>query len=356
TPVSFQLAVTNLATLNLTNVFVTVVVDGPVQFLSATNRFGSVTNFTNLIFFTVNALTNKSVATLGYTLNPVSFGRIDHSVLVEATNAAAWETNFLTRIIAGRANLGVTFRGIPSGALAGDLLAYQTPVTNGGPNAAIAVQLTHTLPSGLTLLGVDPPGQTFSEISNVVTVPLGLMTNGASTVVQFRVKPTLAGTLPLTASIAAPGFDNPGTNSQATASLKIATPGPGRLAAFVKGPQVFNRQNGLMEQPAMVTNVGPTSITAARVMIAGVTNWVYNAAGTNQTTPFVVVEGLLPTGGSAQLLLQYFNPARQPTADPDLSGLDVPIPGPTRPVGTVVPLSAAQPGPDGFVTLEFPTI
>src|SRR4030095_15115957 len=129
--------------------------------------------------------------------------------------------------------------------------------------------------------------------------------------------------------MAVPGFGNPGTDSQANATLTIATPGPGQLAASVAGPQVFNRQSGLVEQQGSVVNVGTTSIQTARVVVSGLTNWLYNAAGTNETTPFVVVRQFLAPGASSELLLQYFDPARKSGVDPVLSGLDVPIPGPT---------------------------
>jgi hypothetical protein len=355
-PTAFQLAVTNLANLNVTNFAATVVFQGPVEFVSATNRFGVVTNFTDTVIFFMGVLTNNTAVTFGYTLRPTSFGTINHAVLIEASNVNAMETNFVTRIISGEANLGVKFGSIPSGTLAGDLLAYQLLSSNSGPDAALAVELTHTLAPGLRLLGIDPPEQTFVQVSNRVVVLLGAMTNGASSVLQFRVQPTASGALPLEAAIAAPGLGNPGTNAQANATLTIATPGPGQLAASIAGPQVFNPQTGLVEQRVNVANVGTTSIQATRVMVSGLTNWLYNAAGTNGTTPFVVVRQTLAPGASTELLLQYFNRTRQPGANPMLSGLDVPMPGPTRPTGNPIPSSPPQPLPDGSVVVEFPTI
>lgn len=361
TPVTFRLAVTNVTPLTLFNVQISSIVSGGGTFVSAVNTNGVATNFpsgnglTNTVVFLLDVLTNGQVADLRYTLRPVQRGTIRHAVFAEASNVIPLQTNFTTQIQVGTARLDSTFAAVPVGSVAGDLLAYRLTLTNAGPDAVLDARIQHTLPAGLTLLGVDPAGQSFRQEGTNVTLPVGALAVGAGTLVQLRVQPQVSGAYSLAAVGEAPGYLTPdGTNTPARTNLIVSDPGLGVLSATVTSSQAFNPQNGLMEQSVRVRNVGTRTVSAVRVVASGLSHGLFNAAGTNGTLPFVTVPGTLVPGNELTLRLQYFHPTRQPDANPQLSALDVPVPGPVVPIGTPVGISRIVPEPDGTVWLEFP--
>lgn len=358
--VTFFLSLTNQSGLFLNDVRVTAVVEGPLTFVSATNRFGTISRssspngLTNTVVFILTQL--AEVAPLAYTFRPFGFGTVTHHLLIESFSTLPWETNYVTGTIAGRADLQVAFSAVPTGVLSGDLLSYSLWITNQGPDFAANIQVTNTLPAGLTLLGVDPAGQPFTQSDSNVIILLGALADGASAGVQLRVQPELTGSLALEAVVGAPGFENPaGSNRQASATLAVSLPGPGQLSAVLVSPQVFHPQTGLMHQRVRLRNDGTNAVSAARLNIGGLTNWLYNATGTNETTPFVTVPETLAPQAEWDLWLQLFSPTREPTGALTLTALEVPVPSPVVPLGTVVPLDQIDVRPDGTVWLEFPT-
>jgi len=362
TPVTFQLAVTNITPITLFNVQISSIVSGGGTFISAVNTNGLATNFpssnglTNTVVFLLDVLTNGQVADLRYTLRPVQRGTIQHEVYAEAPNVFPLLTNFTTQIQIGVARLNATLAAVPVGSLAGDLLAYRLTLTNAGPDAVLDSRIHHTLPTGLTLLGVDPAGQSFRQDGTNVTLPVGPLAVGAGTMIQLRVQPQVSGAYSLVAVGDAPGYLTPdGTNTPARADLIVSDPGPGVLSATVTSPQVFNPQTGLMDQSVRVRNVGTRTVSAVRVVASGLSQGLFNAAGTNGTLPFVTIPGIVAPGGELTLRLQYFHPTRLPDANPQLSALDVPVPGPVFPIGTTVGITRIIPEPDGSAWLEFPT-
>ncbi len=361
TPVTFRLAVTNVTPITLFNVQISSMVTGGGTFISAVNTNGLATNFpssnglTNTVVFLLDVFTNGQVADLLYTLRPVQRGTIQHSVYAEAPNVFPLLTNFTTQIQIGVARLNTTLAAVPVGSLAGDLLAYRLTLTNAGPDAVLDARIHHTLPAGLTLLGADPAGQSFRQEGTNVTFPVGPLAVGAGTMVQVRIQPQVSGAYSLVAVGDAPGYLTPdGTNTPARTNLIVSDPGLGVLSATVTSPQVFNPQTGLMDQSVRVRNVGTRTVSAVRIVASGLNQGLFNAAGTNGTLPFVTVPGTLVPGNELTLRFQYFHPTRQPDANPQLSALDVPVPGPVFPIGTTVGITRIVPEPDGTLWLEFP--
>jgi len=75
--------------------------------------------------------------------------------------------------------------------------------------------------------------------------------------------------------------------------------------AVTNSSPAINWQNGLTEQFILLTNTGTNDVTAARVVVAGLTNHLFNAVGTNSGHPFVYFSAPLATGQSVRLLLQF---------------------------------------------------
>jgi len=359
--VAFQLVITNLGPFVLGTFQVTAFVEGAGTFQSATNALGFATNqvsangLTNTLYFEIPILTNNQVADLRYTFRPTTRGSIQQNVWIQSASTAFFSTNYTTRLLAGVADLRVGFRSVPTGSLPGDLLACIITVTNRGPDPAEEVRLTNSWPAGFVLQGVDPSGLVLDRQSPDWVVLLGSLGVGEGRAVQVRFQPPAAGVFSWTARAGVPDFaTSPGWIPEATTRVTVVEPGPGRFQVTTLAPSAFNRQTGLMQQRVRVENVGATAVEAVRVMVRGGANGLHNAQGTNGVVPFVTLDEPLLPGEARDLWLQTFNPSRIPGPDPELSGIEVPVPRGFQPETVLVPIDRVVRNPDGTVGLEFP--
>jgi hypothetical protein len=123
-------------------------------------------------------------------------------------------------------------------------------------------------------------------------------------------------------------------NNSASANITVITYLPGTLLAVTNSAQIVNHQNGLIEQSILLSNVGTNSIAAARVVVAGLTNRLFNAVGTNSGSPFVIYGAPLATNQSVTLRLQYFPRNPFPFTNGQLNAFAVPVPNWTPPAIT----------------------
>jgi hypothetical protein len=139
------------------------------------------------------------------------------------------------------------------------------------------------------------------------------------------VEPTTAGSLTISLAGIAPVTIS---NTPASITLTVITPNTNQLVATAVPGQIYNPQTGLMEQTVHLQNVGATStVASARVVVVGLTNFLYNAVGTNSGNPFVVYGLPLAPSETVDLILEYFVPTRLPIADPTFIAYEVPNPG-----------------------------
>jgi hypothetical protein len=120
-------------------------------------------------------------------------------------------------------------------------------------------------------------------------------------------------------------MDTNSSNDTVTNTLTVATPGLPLLTSILS-IQAYNPQTGLMNQTVRVDNNNAVGVTAARLIVAGLTNRLFNSIGTNDGQPFVVLASPLAAGQSADLTLEVFNPARVPGPDPVLTAYGIPLP------------------------------
>jgi len=132
--------------------------------------------------------------------------------------------------------------------------------------------------------------------------------------------------------VTAPNLLDPNlTNNTASNSLDVMDYPAADLVAVTNSAQIVNHQNGLIEQSILLSNVGTNDVTAARVIVTGLSNRLFNASGTNNGTPFVVYASKLAVNQSVSLLLQYAPRLPFPFADSQLQAFAVPVPDWTPP-------------------------
>ena len=150
-------------------------------------------------------------------------------------------------------------------------------------------------------------------------------------------------------------------NNVASNNFAISAYLAGQLSATIVSTQQYNAQNGLVEQSILVSNTGTNAVAAARVVVTGLTNQLYNALGTNNGSPFVVYAATLNTNQSAYLLLQYIAGNYFTFTNAQLNAFAVSVPNLTPPpvsaVSTNLNISRLVRLPaSGDWLIEFPSI
>ncbi|HVU09387.1 MAG TPA: DUF11 domain-containing protein [Verrucomicrobiae bacterium] len=380
----FSLSVTNSAssvlvsnsvtyTINVTNlgsgaqeVWVTNSFSSPLIFLNANGPAdASFVTTNNIALFELTSFTAGAGVQLTLTVEPTNTVSLTNTITVVSsvstnttfTNVIVQVTNFVTE-----ADLGVSITGPAQAVITNDWMTYGVNATNLGPDTASSVKLTNTLPAGVILKGISPTNKTFSTVGSNLIFNLGTLTNSGFANLQFTVQPTNIGPLTLAASIGTTSIADANlANNSASTNIVITNYFPGQLVASITSTQVYNPQNGLVEQTIMLSNVGSTSVPAARVVITGLTNELYNAFGTNDGNPFVVYGQSLDANQNVSLLLQFFAFNYFTLSNSQLQAFAVPPPNLSPPaaalsgtnnfsISRIVPLS------NGNMLIEFPTI
>jgi uncharacterized repeat protein (TIGR01451 family) len=313
-------------TINLTNlsdfqlvVFVTNALDIQSTLISATNSYpgGSVSSTGNVVVFSLNPFANNTSAQMTTIVQPTGSGSITNTVTVninDVTNFSISIVNEVTNTTTTSADLAVAMTGPSSAVFTNDWMTYGVSVTNLGPSTASDVMLTNTLPTGVGFESVSPSNTAYTVIGSNVIFNLGTLASGAFTNLQLTVQPTNAGGLTFSSFVNSTSVADPNsTNNIATTNIIVGTFIYGQLIATnVNVPQMtYNPQIGLMTNIFRLTNIGSNVVTGARVIVSGLTNWLYNAVGTNSGNPYVV-SGQLAPNQSTNLVLEFFVPTRLP--------------------------------------------
>jgi uncharacterized repeat protein (TIGR01451 family) len=110
----------------------------------------------------------------------------------------------------------------PSGrAPTGRNMTYTLTVTNGGPEAAFDVVVSDTLPATVTYVSATPSQGTCTQATGVVTCNLGTILAEGSATIDIVVKPTVAGVITNTASVAASAGDLDGSDNSSSVDTNI---------------------------------------------------------------------------------------------------------------------------------------
>ena len=223
------------------------------------------------------------------------------------------------------------------------------------------VLLTNLLPRGTLLLGFTPTNQSATFTNGALVLNLGTLTNGASSTVHLTVQPTNTGPQTFSALVGAAGLqDSRPANNTVGTNIIIGTGITGQIIATNASAMTLNAQTGLMEQTVRLRNVGTSAVASVRLTVTGITNWLYNAIGTNYGNPFVVYANALNPNQSVSLLLEYVVPARQPIsiADTNYSAVGVAAFDVLPPSGTNGSFGVTRTVllADGSLLIEFPSV
>jgi hypothetical protein len=118
----------------------------------------------------------------------------------------------------------------------------------------------------------------------------------------------------------------------------------------------FNEQTGLFEQS--VTYFNQTAATAVRVLVLGLPSSIqlYNATGTSNGVSYVEYDNTVPSGGSVQFRLEYYEGSRQTFVSTNFLAVAVVAVTVPPTSGTYLQLDRASFTYNGELTIEFATV
>jgi uncharacterized repeat protein (TIGR01451 family) len=321
---SYSITLTNFTGSVQANIFVTNTFSASVSLVGTANSAGTNDIEGASVVFSIPAMSNNATATMSLTNFTSNIGFLTNTIVTGIFGATNLTNVLIVQVASSLSDLGVQIIPPLQALITNDLTSYDVIVTNFGPGSASGVLLTNTLPPGVVLKSVS---QGFALSGSNVLVNLGTLGTGSGVDVRFYIQPTNVETMSLTASVGAPGLVDPNlTNNVVSTNVDVTGYLDGTLIAVTNSAQTINLQNGLIEQTVLLSNTGVSNVPAARLVVTGLTNQLFNAVGTNGTSPFVYLSAPLAAGDSVTLVLQY-NPRKSfPFTNGQLHAFGVPLP------------------------------
>ncbi|MCW2924130.1 MAG: hypothetical protein JWM98_1534 [Thermoleophilia bacterium] len=280
--IAYTVTVSNTGPSAATNVAVTDVLPAGVDFVAAgstsTCTLGAGTTTVTCDFGGV-AVGSPETATISVTATQT--GPILNAVSVHGTEGdpyAGNDTTSTTTTVNPATDLSVSLAGAPNTALLGGTITYTVSIANNGPSAATGVNVSDTLPAGVTF-SAAASSPTCSETTGVVTCPFGSVANGGTGTATIVVTTTQTGPVANTVTIGGAQADPvPGNNS----STKTTTVAPSAdLSVALSDTPDPALLDGTIVYTVAVTNHGPSDavgVSVTDVLPAGTT---FSATGTD---------------------------------------------------------------------------
>ena len=184
-----------------------------------------------------------------------------HTVTVITTNAEGTDSKTITiTVTAPSANLALTNTDSPDPVITDTTLTYTLGVTNNGPQTATSLNLTDTLPAGVTYQSATGIGWTCSQASGMVTCTNPSLANGANSSVTVTVlAPSSAGSITNTATVTSAVTDPTlANNTNITQTTTVNTPNADLaiVKTVLASPVMVGNQ---IQYTLNITNNGPSN-------------------------------------------------------------------------------------------------
>jgi uncharacterized repeat protein (TIGR01451 family) len=200
------------------------------------------------------------------------------------------------------ADISISETAIPNPVTAGSNLTYTITVVNNGPDYAIDVILSDTLPLGASFVSASSSQGTCTQASDTVTCEIGGVAKGATVTVSIIVTaPNIEGTITNAASVSSISNDPDNTNNNGNTTVNIIPPfipplppitlqSPSNGSIFDSGSLITTYQppfnwtpNESLARFTILFSISPTDFSTQGILIARA-----NIQGTrNSWTPVI---------------------------------------------------------------------
>ena len=276
---AYSIAVTNNGPSTATGINAIDILPTGVTFVSAN---GGGTNANGTIGWPAFSLASTTFSNFTVTVTPTNVTGILTNTAVATSSlitdpSPGNNTNVVTTTLTNLADL-VAVKSGPANATNGVAFNYAVAVTNNGPSLATGINLSDTLPVGVTFNSATGGG---TNLNGVVGWPSFSLANSAFSNFTVSVTATNSGILTNQAQVASAVADNNLANN--TNQVYTTVGGVADLVAVKVGPATATN-NVTFTYSISVTNNGPSSaggINAIDILPAGVTFVGATGGGTN---------------------------------------------------------------------------
>jgi uncharacterized repeat protein (TIGR01451 family) len=154
-------------------------------------------------------------------------------------------------------NLSITVTASADPAEVGRIFTYNIGVSNAGPDTATGVNVTDTLPAGVTYTSATPTQGDCALASGALTCQLGSIAPNGSADIALQVKPRQTGSLSNSVSVKASEADSDASDNSATSNIDAIKTADLKVAKTASIESVY--VGGQVTYTTLVTNLGPVN-------------------------------------------------------------------------------------------------
>jgi uncharacterized repeat protein (TIGR01451 family) len=260
---TYTLTVDNAGPRSATGVQLTDTLPATTTFVSAVPSQGSCSESAGTVTCALDTIADEGSASVEIKVTPQEGGTITNQAAVtsdEGDPSPASNTASADTAVSPAADLELTKSDSPDPVPAGGLLTYTLGVHNAGPSSAAAVQLTDTLPAGVTFESATPSQGSCSETAGIVDCGLGTLADEANASVVIKIRPQSTGTITNQANVLSLALDADMPDNSASAETTVV---PAADLSLTKtdspDPLLLGQQ---LTYTLTVQNSGPETATA----------------------------------------------------------------------------------------------
>jgi uncharacterized repeat protein (TIGR01451 family) len=228
-------SITNAGPNDASLVWVTNILSPNEILISADNTLhAAFTTNGNILLCNVGGLATGASVKFTIVVSPTAAGLITNSASVTSTsgevdlNPANNSASAIVTANLPQADLGLSIAASPNPVMIGNNLTTTITVTNAGPNAALNVVVSNTLPVGVNYVSGSASASqgTVSNLNGVIVANLGTLSKNGSVSITFGETPLIVGSLTNTAQAYSVAVDGNSANNSASAISTVLNPAP----------------------------------------------------------------------------------------------------------------------------------
>lgn len=208
---------------------------GSLMLVSANSSQGSASANGNTAIVNLGGINVGGSATVTIVARPLAAGSIANTATVASPesdlNLANNTITVTSTVNLPVANVALANVAAPEPVVIGSNLTYTLTVTNAGPNNALNVVVSDSLPAGISYVSGAASQGTVNQSSGTVTASLGTVLPGTTATVTINATPTSAGVVTNAATVVTASSDGNSANNTAVAITTVVNPAPKIVAA-----------------------------------------------------------------------------------------------------------------------------